>query len=458
MGRYVFKLPDIGEGIVAAELIEWHVKPGDEVAQDDLIVEVMTDKATVEITAPVSGKVVTLAGDAGDQVAVGSALITFEVEGEGNAGADDEAAESSASEPAGAAASPSPAASAGSASGTAEKSAVPAENISAPQRIPGREAAPAAPGGDIPAGAATAGPGFATRGPGQRPTAAPAVRRRARELGIDLAFVPGSGPAGRITHKDLDAYVAAGGKMPATGFVSAGTVRREGAEQIRVIGLRRAIAEKMQASKRHIPHFTYVEEVDVTALESLRADLNRRYGGERGKLTPLPFIIRAITLALLHWPQCNATYDDEANVVTRHGAVHMGIATQTDGGLMVPVLRHAEAMDLWEMAAGIRRLAEGARAGKLPVDELTGSTITITSLGPLAGIVTTPVINRPEVGIIGPNKIVPRPVIVDGRIETRMMMNLSSSFDHRVVDGYDAAEMIQYIKGLLEQPAILFME
>lgn len=450
MGRYVFKLPDIGEGIVAAELIEWHVQPGDEVAQDDLIVEVMTDKATVEITAPVSGKVLTLAGEAGDQVAVGSALITFEVEGEGNAdAAEDEAASGTEATP------PSPAKTAPAAE---EKADVPPAEVSAPQRIPGREAAPAAPVGDAPAGAATAGPGFATRGPGQRPTAAPAVRRRARELGIDLAFVPGSGPAGRITHKDLDAYIASGGQIAGGGPVSAGTARREGSEQIRVIGLRRAIAEKMQASKRHIPHFTYVEEVDVTALESLRADLNRRYGQERGKLTPLPFIIRAITLALLRWPQCNATYDDEANIVTRHAPVHMGIATQTDGGLMVPVLRHAEAMDLWEMAAGIRRLAEGARAGKLPVDELTGSTITVTSLGPLAGIVTTPVINRPEVGIIGPNKIVSRPMIVDGRIETRMMMNLSSSFDHRVVDGYDAAEMIQYIKGLLEQPATLFME
>jgi len=293
------------------------------------------------------------------------------------------------------------------------------------------------------------------RAPGEKPIASPAVRRHALELGIELKFVRGSGAAGRILHQDLDAYLE-GRRAPAAR--SARYAERHGEEQVQVIGLRRKIAQKMQESKRRIPHFTYVEEIDVTALEGVRAQLNERHGAERGHLTVLPLLARAIVLALREFPQINARFDDDAGVVTRHGAVHLGIATQTDGGLMVPVLRHAEARDPWSTAAEISRLAEAARAGKATRDELTGSTITLTSLGPLGGIVTTPVINYPEVAIVGVGRIVERPVIRDGQIVARKLLNLSSSFDHRVVDGADAARFVQAVRGLLESPALLFVE
>jgi 2-oxoisovalerate dehydrogenase E2 component (dihydrolipoyl transacylase) len=298
----------------------------------------------------------------------------------------------------------------------------------------------------------------AQRAPGEKPIASPAVRRRAWELGIELQFVHGSGPAGKITHEDLDVYLASRGQpMPAR----AGTTtyaQRDGETEVPVIGLRRKIAQKMQEAKRRIPHFSYVEEVDVTELEALRARLNAKYAAERGKLTVLPLLARAVVLAVRDFPQMNARFDDDAGVVTRHNAVHLGLAAQTPSGLMVPVMRHAETLDLWASAKEILRLAEAARSGKAARDELSGSTISITSLGALGGIVTTPIINHPEVAIIGVNRIVERPMIRDGAVVARQMMNLSSSFDHRVVDGMDAAEFIQAIRALLEAPAMLFVE
>jgi 2-oxoisovalerate dehydrogenase E2 component (dihydrolipoyl transacylase) len=293
------------------------------------------------------------------------------------------------------------------------------------------------------------------RAPGEKPVASPAVRRRAFELGIELQFVPGSGEAGRILHEDLDAYVARRG---AAAPAASRYVERHDEEQVQVVGLRRKIAQKMQEAKRRIPHFTYVEEIDVTELEALRAQLNARYGDARGRLTLLPLLARAIVLALREFPQVNARYDDDAGIVTRYGAVHLGVATQTDGGLMVPVLRHAEARDLWACAAEVRRLAEAARTGKATRDELTGSTITVTSLGALGGIVTTPVINWPEVAIVGVGRIVERPAIRDGSVVARLLMNLSSSFDHRVVDGADGAHFVQAVRRLLECPPLLFVE
>jgi 2-oxoisovalerate dehydrogenase E2 component (dihydrolipoyl transacylase) len=290
---------------------------------------------------------------------------------------------------------------------------------------------------------------------GDRPLASPAVRRRAWELGVELQFVPGSGPAGRVTHEDLDAYLAHGAKPQPAGTAYA---ERHDEELVPVIGLRRKIAQRMQDAKRRIPHFTYVEEVDVTELEALRARLNAKWAAERGKLTLLPFLVRAIVLAVRDFPMVNARYDDEAGSVTRYGAVHVGIATQTEGGLMVPVLRHAEALDLWSSAAEIARLADVARSAKASRDELTGSTITITSLGALGGIVTTPVINPPEVAIVGVNRIVERPMMRSGAVVPRLVMNLSSSFDHRVVDGMNAAEFVQALRALLEAPVALFVE
>jgi 2-oxoisovalerate dehydrogenase E2 component (dihydrolipoyl transacylase) len=442
MGIHIIKMPDIGEGIAEVELVAWHVKIGDMVAEDQPLADVMTDKATVEIPAPVVGRVVALGGDVGQVMAVGGELIRLEVEGEGNLkpGAD--------APPAKAAAAPA--------------AAQPAAAAPAPQPAPAPKAEPAAPAKPAAPPAAPAKPArqasaAVARQPGDKPLASPAVRKRAWDLGIELRYVQGSGPAGRILHEDLDAYLQGqGGGAQARGGVA--YAERNDEENVPVIGLRRKIAQKMAESKRRIPHFSYVEEIDVTELEELRASLNQKWGATRGKLTLLPLLARAMVVALRDFPQINARYDDEGGVVTRYGAVHIGIATQSDGGLMVPVMRHAEARDLWSMAAEIVRLAEAVRTGSASRDELSGSTITITSLGPLGGIVTTPVINHPEVGIVGVNRIVERPAIRNGAVVARKLMNLSSSFDHRVVDGMDAARFIQAVRALLEQPALLFVE
>lgn len=413
------KVPDIGEGIAEVEITAWHVKPGDAVSADQGLVDVMTDKATVEVPSPVAGTVIALGGEVGNTLAVGAELIRIEVDGAGQA----EVPVVTPEPPAAASLSPPPAPG---------------------PRVSGRPAAPS--------------PSLKGEPGADRPIASPAVRRRAWELGVDLRSVAATGTAGRITQADLDAHVARGApRQPATAPIARDAERHD-EEAIKVIGLRRRIAIKMQESKRRIPHFTYVEEVDVTDLEVLREQLNAKWSTERPHLTLLPFLARAIVLAVRTFPQLNARFNDEDGVVTRYGAVHLGIATQTPNGLMVPVVRHAEARDLWSTAAEIERLAGLARSGRATRDELTGSTITITSLGALGGIVSTPVINYPEVAIVGVNRAAERPVWRSGVVLPRRLMNLSSSFDHRVVDGIDAAQFVQALRGYLETPATLFVE
>lgn len=451
MGIHVIKMPDIGEGIAEVELVGWHVKVGDTVAEDQPLADVMTDKATVEIPSPVVGRVVALGGEVGQVMAVGGELIRLEVEGEGNVKGD-----AAPQKPQAAAPAPAPAASAPAAAPAPTKAdKAPAGGV-AGQIAASLQSPAAAPSAPSRPAAATRQAPAAARQPGEKPLASPAVRKRAWDLGIELRFVHGSGPAGRVLHEDLDAYLQ--GQGAATAARGPAYAERNDEEQVPVIGLRRKIAQKMAESKRRIPHFSYVEEIDVTDLEDLRVSLNAKFGESRGKLTLLPLLARAMVIALRDFPQINARYDDEAGQVTRYGAVHIGIATQSDGGLMVPVMRHAETRDLWSMAAEIGRLAQAVRAGSAGRDELSGSTITITSLGPLGGIVTTPVINHPEVGIVGVNRIVERPAFRNGAVVARKLMNLSSSFDHRVVDGMDAARFIQAVRALLEQPALLFVE
>ena len=441
-GNYVFKLPDVGEGTAEAELVAWHVAVGDTVAEDQILAEIMTDKATVELTSPVAGVVAALHGEVGKASPVGGALVSFNVEGAGNVAA---APVTAASAPAPSTASRSP-----SPDGGGSRPAVPAK--SPPIGGSSREAGEGGKSPPVPRQAQT---------PGVRPLASPAVRKRARELGLDLQFVPGSGPAGRIEHGDLDAFVAGGARVPSEHGSSASAstyAKAEGTTEVRIIGLRRKIAEKMAESVRRIPHITYVEEIDVTALEELRAHLNAQAKTTgKAKLNVLPFIARAIVVALRDQPTINSHYDDDAGVLTSHAAVHLGIAAQTQNGLMVPVVRHAEARDPWDTAAEIARVSGAAKDGSAKREELSGSTITITSLGTLGGLVHTPIINHPEVAIVGPNKIEERVVVRNGQMVVRKMMNLSSSFDHRIVDGHDAAVFVQRIKGLLEHPATLWM-
>jgi 2-oxoisovalerate dehydrogenase E2 component (dihydrolipoyl transacylase) len=439
------KLPDIGEGVAEAEVVEWHVKVGDLVREDQIVAAVMTDKATVEIPSPTEGTVTAIGAEAGQVLAVGAELLRLDVAG---AGGEPEPGIEVAPEVLAAAT-----AEAGKraselqpgADGLEPKTPVPSPRpATTPTPAPAKSPPPPR-------------PAAAPRPPsGGKPIASPSVRGRAREAGADLRQLRGTGPAGRITHDDLDAYLRDG-----TGGIAAAAPGRQAntaVEEIRVLGLRRRIAQKMAESKRRAAHFSYVEEVDVTALEELRVSLNRRWGNTRPKLTLIPFLVEALVRTLPDFPQMNALYDDEAEIVHRHGGVHVGIATQTPSGLMVPVVRHAEARDLWEVAAEVKRLADTARAGLAQRDELSGSTITITSLGPIGGIVTTPVLNRPEVAIVGVNKQVMRPLWRDNAFVPRLTMNLSSSFDHRVVDGYDAALFVQALKALLETPAMLFLE
>lgn len=474
MGVHVIKMPDIGEGIAEVELVEWHVQEGDDVVEDQVLADVMTDKATVQVPSPVHGKVLALGGSVGEVMAVGSELIRLEVEGKGNAAA--------ARKPSGLQESVQPSAQQAEQDGqeagqkgqeavlTADASVAAAE-AGMPKAAQTAAASTAgargtdsgqvismAPGRAADATRQQAAVPGAARRTGEKPLASPAVRKRAWDLGIELQYVAGTGAAGRITHGDLDEFVARGSTSAPSSRQTGGWIQRDDEHQVPVIGLRRKIAEKMQESKRRIPHFAYVEEIDVTELEALRMRLNERWEAERGKLTILPLLARAMVLAVREFPQINARYDDEAGLVTRYGAVHLGIAAQTDAGLMVPVLRHAEALNLWDSASRIAQLASAARSGKASRDELTGSTITLTSLGALGGIASTPVINHPEVAIVGVNRIVERPMILNGAVVARKMMNLSSSFDHRVVDGMHAAQFIQHIRGLLECPAMLFVE
>ncbi len=435
MARFNFRLPDIGEGIAEAEIVAWHVKVGDRIEEDANLADMMTDKATVEMESPVSGVVVEVAGEVGDMIAIGATLAVIEVEGEAEA----IEARIDAETPDAAAADdllPSPPAREGdsrrSASGERGDSGAPVPLDPSP-----RSAAPSRP---VPQGER-----------GSIILASPAVRARAADLGIDLSHVKPS-EDGRLRHADLDAYLRYNTQQ---GFGPHASPRPD--EAIKVIGMRRRIAENMAASKRHIPHFTYVEEIDVTALEAMRADLNANRG-DKPKLTMLPLLIVALCKAIPAHPMINARYDDEAGVVTRSGAVHLGMATQTDAGLMVPVIRDAQVKNVWQLAREIMRLADAARSGKATSAELTGGTLTVTSLGPLGGIATTPVINRPEVAIVGPNRIIERPVIRDGEIAVAKLMNLSISCDHRVVDGWDAASFVQAVRKLLETPVLLFAD
>jgi 2-oxoisovalerate dehydrogenase E2 component (dihydrolipoyl transacylase) len=437
MGIHVIKMPDIGEGIAEVEVVVWHVKPGDVVAEDQILADVMTDKATIEIPSSVAGTVLALGGKAGELMAVGAELIRIEIEGKGNAAPNAPTAVAAVAQSV-----PVAPAVPNTAPKAVTKAAATIE-VAVPVKV---------------SKAATVTPMSAARQAGEKPIASPALRRRAWDLGVELQFVHGTGAAGRIVQQDLDDYVARGTPQAVGGEAGNRYRQRHEEEAIPVIGLRRKIAQKMQESKRRIPHFTYVEEIDMTELEALRTNLNAKWAKERGRLTVLPFLMRAMVLALRDFPQINARYDDDAGIVTRYGAVHIGVATQTENGLIVPVVRHAEALDLWGSAAEVTRQAEGARSGKASREDLSGSTITLTSLGTLGGIVSTPVINHPEVAIVGVNRMVLRPMIRGGAVVARQMMNLSSSFDHRVVDGMHAAEFIQAIRGYLECPATLFTE
>lgn len=436
MGIYAIRVPDIGEGIAEVELVAWHVQPGDTVIADQPLADVMTDKATVEIPAPVAGTVLACGGAVGQTLAVGSELLRLEVAGAGNV------KDGMATTPT----APTPAPAPQAALRSPEPPPAPRVAVESSAAVTARFGVPVEP------------PHTAPTPPAQvaHPLAAPAVRQRARMLGMELHAVRGSGPGGRILHADLDAQLQAAGPVATTH--PATYAKRAGEEAIPIIGLRRRIALKMQESKRRIPHFSYVEEIDVTELEALRGRLNMLHAATRGKLTLLPFLARALVLALPDFPQINARFDDEAGVLTQHAAVHLGIATQTPLGLMVPVLRHAESLDLWACAAGIAQVAEDARSGQAVRAALSGSTITLTSLGALGGIASTPIVNHPEVAIVGVNRIVERPMLRHGQVVARLLMNLSSSFDHRVVDGLHAAEFIQAVRALLEAPALLFVE
>ena len=416
MGNFVFKLPDIGEGVVEGEVVQWHVSVGDSVSEDDPIVDVMTDKATVTIPSPVSGVISSLSGDVGDMIAVGSSLMEIDSEGEGGAPSVEDTEEQ--------------------------------EPVSDPDPPKAPEPAPA-PKAPEPA------PSEIQTQTG-RVLASPAVRKRARENDVDLSNVRGSGPAGRIRHADLDAFIAAGGAVSGAPPM-AYSLKRTEVTPVKVVGLRRKISEQMSLSKSRIPHFSYFEEVDITELENLRQILNSTRDETQPKLTYLPFIMLALAKIMPDHPECNAHFDDEAGVVNRNAAVNLGIATQTDRGLYVPVVKHVESMDIWKTASEMQRVSGSARDGSASLDELTGSTFTITSLGREGGLGATPIINHPEVAILGVHKAREMPVARNGARVIRRIMNLSSAFDHRVVDGADGASLIQHLKRMLENPALIFM-
>jgi len=444
MGEYVIKLPDVGEGVAEAELVEWLVKEGANVREDQVLAAVMTDKATVEIPSPVEGKVTWLGAKVGEVVAVGSPIIRLDVDGEGNAKAAPESAKKKT--PAKEVKAPN-----GSAAPSLEKPTATQTPIIPAKAGTQHEKSAGSPPSRGTAGVQVSGP---PRKEGEKPLASPAVRKRAADSGVDLRRVRGTGPAGRITHADLDAYFESGGGVAVRSARAADTSVTE----IPVIGLRRKIAEKMAIAKSHIPHITYVDDVDVTALEDLRSKLNTERKDDQPKLTLLPFLMRAMARAIAEQPQLNARYDDEAGLIQQYGGIHIGIAAQTGAGLVVPVVKHVEARGLWDCAREAARLAEAAKNGSASREELSGSTITITSLGALGGIVTTPVINYPEVAIIGVNKIQVLPKWDGSGFIPRKVMNLSSSFDHRIIDGWNAALFVQRIKGLLENPAMIFIE
>jgi 2-oxoisovalerate dehydrogenase E2 component (dihydrolipoyl transacylase) len=434
MGVRSIKMPDVGEGVAEAEIVEWAVKVGDLVKEDQVVAAVMTDKATVEIPTPVAGSVLALGGAVGDVLAVGAELVRIDAPGMPDS------------------ATPTPSKPRAAAT---EKKAPPAPSVRPKPEAPAVEQAEAPQAVAAPSAVRERDLAAPPRPAGEKPLASPAVRVKARKAGVDLRFVRGSGPAGRITHDDLDAFIDRPPEAPSRGSSRAPNTA---VETVKVVGLRRRIAQNMADSSRRVAHFSYVEETDVTALEELRASLNARATDERPKLTLLPFLMLAIVKAIADVPQVNAHYDDDNELIRRFGAVHLGVATQTPNGLMVPVVRHAETLSLYACAREMRRVSEAARQGAAARDELVGSTITLTSLGALGGVASTPVVNRPEVAIVGVNKIVVRPVWRDGGFVPRKTMNLSSSFDHRVVDGYDAATFIQRLRELIESPATIFIE
>ena len=433
MVNFVFKLPDIGEGVVEGEVVQWHVSVGDSISEDDPIVDVMTDKATVTIPSPKSGVVSSLSGDVGDMIAVGTSLLEIDTEGE--------ATESSSD------------------------LVTPSSNEDAVQEIPTKEDVPPSPRKPAPAPAPAPAsapapvmspPTIANNQNSSRVLASPAVRKRARENDVDLSSVRGSGPAGRVRHADLDAFIAAGGSISGAA-PTAYSVKRTDITPVKVVGLRRKISEQMSLSKSRIPHFSYFEEVDITELESLRQLLNSTKANEQPKLTYLPFIMLSLAKIMPDHPECNAHFDDESGIVNRHAAVNLGVATQTERGLYVPVVKHVESMDIWNAASEMQRVSGSAREGTASLDELTGSTFTITSLGREGGLGATPIINHPEVSILGVHKAREMPVVKNGEIVIRRILNLSSAFDHRVVDGADGASLIQHLKRMLENPALIFM-
>ena len=434
MGNFVFKLPDIGEGVVEGEVVQWHVSVGDSVSEDDPIVDVMTDKATVTIPSPVSGVISSLSGDVGDMIAVGSSLMEIDSEGEGGAPAAEDTEEQEPAADPDPPKAPEPA--------PAPKAREPAPSPKAPEPAPSPKAPEPAPS--------------EIQTQTGRVLASPAVRKRARENDVDLSNVRGSGPAGRIRHADLDAFIAAGGAVSGAPPM-AYSLKRTEVTPVKVVGLRRKISEQMSLSKSRIPHFSYFEEVDITELENLRQILNSTRDETQPKLTYLPFIMLALAKIMPDHPECNAHFDDEAGVVNRNAAVNLGIATQTDRGLYVPVVKHVESMDIWKTASEMQRVSGSARDGSASLDELTGSTFTITSLGREGGLGATPIINHPEVAILGVHKAREMPVARNGAIVIRRIMNLSSAFDHRVVDGADGASLIQHLKRMLENPALIFM-
>ena len=427
MGDYIFKLPDIGEGVVEGEIVLWHVKVGDSVAEDDDIVDIMTDKATVTIPSPTSGIVTEFSGEVGDMVAVGSTLVTFSTDGNTANQVEKEPVLEEIIKPV-----------------VEEKIILEPVKEEKTRQIPKL----------IPA--VTQSKQITPSNRNSRVLASPAVRRRAREAELDLSIISGSGPAGRIRHADLDAYIAAGGTVTGAPPTSYST-KRTGTNEIKVVGLRRKIAEQMVKSKFSIPHFSYFEEIDVTELEELRQMLNASRDDNQPKLTYLPFIMMALAKIMPNHEECNALYDDENNIVTQHSAIHLGIATQTDRGLFVPVVKHVEAMDIWQSAAEMQRVSGAARNGTASLDDLSGSTFTITSLGRDGGLGATPIINHPEVSILGIHKAREMPVVKDGKVVIRRIMNISSSFDHRIVDGANGASLIQALKRMLEYPALIFM-
>ena len=427
MGDYIFKLPDIGEGVVEGEIVLWHVKVGDSVAEDDDIVDIMTDKATVTIPSPTSGIVTEFSGEVGDMVAVGSTLVTFSTDGNTSNQVEKEPILEEIIKPV-----------------VEEKIILEPVKEEKTKQIP------------KPIPAVTQSKQITPSNGNSRVLASPAVRRRAREAELDLSIISGSGPAGRIRHADLDAYIAAGGTVTGAPPTSYST-KRTGTNEIKVVGLRRKIAEQMVKSKFSIPHFSYFEEIDVTELEELRQMLNASRDDNQPKLTYLPFIMMALAKIMPNHEECNALYDDENNIVTQHSAIHLGIATQTDRGLFVPVVKHVEAMDIWQSAAEMQRVSGAARNGTASLDDLSGSTFTITSLGRDGGLGATPIINHPEVSILGIHKAREMPVVKDGKVVIRRIMNISSSFDHRIVDGANGAALIQALKRMLEYPALIFM-